>query len=118
MILLNAIYFKSNKFDSKKTNLLPFKNLNNENKNIETMYQEFEKVMYYEDEKIKMIELPYNDNLSMIIILPSEKYNSVIDYIKKEKEDYTLIHNKLKETKNVKLYLPKFKKIIFRFKSF
>ena len=112
MILLNAIYFKTNwkyKFDSKKTNLLPFKNLNNENKNIETMYQEFEKVMYYEDEKIKMIELPYNDNLSMIIILPSEKYNSVIDYIKKEKEDYTLIHNKLKETKNVKLYLPKFK---------
>ncbi len=112
MILLNAIYFKSNwkyKFDSKKTNLLPFKNLNNENKNIETMYQEFEKVMYYEDEKIKMIELPYNDNLSMIILLPSEKYNSVIDYIKKEKEDYTLIHNKLKETKNVKLYLPKFK---------
>ena len=106
MILLNAIYFKSNwkyKLDSKKTNLLlPFKNLNNENKNIETMYQEFEKVMYYEDEKIKMIELPYNDNLSMIIILPSEKYNSVIDYIKKEKEDYTLIHNKLKETKNVK----------------
>ena len=50
MILLNAIYFKSNKFDSKKTNLLPFKNLNNENKNIETMYQDFEKVMYYEDE--------------------------------------------------------------------
>ena len=40
-----------------------------------------------------MIELPYNDNLSMIIILPSEKYNSVIDYIKKEKEDYTLIIN-------------------------
>ena len=112
MILLNAIYFKSNwkyKFDSKKTNLLPFKNLNNENKNIETMYQEFEKIMYYEDEKIKMIELPYDDNLSMIILLPSEKYNSVIDYIKKEKEDYTLIHNKLKETKNVKLYLPKFK---------
>ena len=113
MILLNAIYFKSNwkyKLDSKKTNLLlPFKNLNNENKNIETMYQGFEKVMYYEDEKIKMIELPYNDNLSMIIILPSEKYNSVIDYIKKEKEDYTLIYNKLKETKNVKLYLPKFK---------
>jgi serpin B len=65
--------------------------------------------MYYEDEKLKMIELPYDDNLSMIILLPSEKYNSVIDYIKKEKEDYTLIHNKLKETKNVKLYLPKFK---------
>ena len=38
MILLNAIYFKSNwkyKFDSQKTNLLlQFKNLNNENKNI------------------------------------------------------------------------------------
>ena len=112
MILLNAIYFKSNwkyKFDTKKTSLLPFTNLNKENKNIETMYQEFESIMYYEDEKIKMIELPYDDNLSMIILLPSEKYNSVKDYIRKEKEDYTLIFNKLKETKNVKLYLPKFK---------
>ena len=112
MILLNAIYFKSNwkyKFDTKKTSLLPFTNLNKENKNIETMYQEFESIMYYEDEKIKMIELPYDDNLSMIILLPSEKYNSVKDYIRKEKEDYTLIFNKLKETKDVKLYLPKFK---------
>ena len=112
MILLNAIYFKSNwkyKFDTKKTSLLPFTNLNKENKNIETMYQEFESIMYYEDEKIKMIELPYDDNLSMIILLPSEKYNSIGDYIKKEKEDYTLINNKLKETEKVKLYLPKFK---------
>ena len=112
MILLNAIYFKSNwkyKFDPKKTELLPFTNLNKEKKNVETMYQQFEKIMYYEDEKIKMIELPYDDNLSMIILLPSEKYNSIGDYIKKEKEDYTLINNKLKETEKVKLYLPKFK---------
>ena len=112
MILLNAIYFKSNwkyKFDTKQTSLLPFTNLNKQNKNIETMYQQFESIMYYEDEKIKMIELPYDDNLSMIILLPSEKYNSVKDYIRKEKEDYTLIFNKLKETKDVKLYLPKFK---------
>ena len=112
MILLNAIYFKSNwkyKFDTKKTTLLPFTNLNKENKNIETMYQEFESIMYYEDEKIKMIELPYQDeNLSMIIILPSEKYSSVIDYINKEKEDYSKLYNKLNETKNVRLYLPKF----------
>ena len=112
MILLNAVYFKSNwkyKFNIENTIKREFKNSNNEIVNVDTMFKEFETIMYYEDEKIKMIELPYQDeNLSMIIILPSEKYSSVIDYINKEKEDYSKLYNKLNETKNVRLYLPKF----------
>ena len=112
MILLNAVYFKSNwkyKFNIENTKKRKFKNSNNEIVNVDIMFKKFETIMYYEDEKIKMIELPYQDeNLSMIIILPSEKYSSVIDYINKEKEDYSKLYNKLNETKNVRLYLPKF----------
>ena len=96
MILLNAVYFKSNwkyKFNIENTIKREFKNSNNEIVNVDTMFKEFETIMYYEDEKIKMIELPYQDeNLSMIIILPSEKYSSVIDYINKEKEDYSKLY--------------------------
>ena len=57
-----------------------------------------------------MIELPYeDDNLSMIIILPSkEKYTSSFDYINKEKIDFTKLINKLEMKTNVILNLPKF----------
>ena len=112
MILLNAIYFKSkwkNEFNKKDTVKKEFKNSNKVIVNVDTMYKEFETIKYYEDEKIQMVELPYEDeNLSMILLLPSEKYTSVKEYINKEKEDYTKLYNKLKEIKDVKLYLPKF----------
>jgi serpin B len=112
MILLNAIYFKSKwkyEFNKKDTVKKEFKNSNKVIVNVDTMYKEFETIKYYEDEKIQMVELPYEDeNLSMILLLPSEKYTSVKEYINKEKEDYTKLYNKLKEIKDVKLYLPKF----------
>ena len=66
--------------------------------------------MYYEDDNIQMIELPYKDNnLSMIIILPSkEKYSSSFDYLNKEKIDFSNLILKLENNKIVKLNLPKF----------
>ena len=70
----------------------------------------FHSIMYYEDDEIQMIELPYKDeNLSMIIILPSkEKYTSSFDYYNKEKKDFSKLINKLEIRENVLLNLPKF----------
>ena len=81
-------------------------NFYNENKSIskvDMMFKKFYSIMYYEDDNIQMIELPYKDNnLSMIIILPSkEKYSSSFDYLNKEKIDFS-------NFKIVKLNLPKF----------
>ena len=75
------------------------------------MYKSFDSVNYYEDKKIQMIELPYEDkNLSMVIILPKkEVYSSSLNYMKKEKLDFIKLINKLQITSDVELYFPKFK---------
>ena len=75
------------------------------------MYKYFDSVNYYEDKKIQMIELPYEDkNLSMVIILPKkEVYSSSLNYMKKEKLDFIKLINKLQITSDVELYFPKFK---------
>ena len=114
MILLNAVYFKANwedQFKVENTEKRDFKNSNNKIVKVDTMYQSFDSVNYYEDKKIQMIELPYEDkNLSMVIILPKkEVYSSSLNYMKKEKLDFTKLINKLQITSDVELYLPKFK---------
>lgn len=117
LILINAIYFKGSWYEpflkslSKK---LPFQNTNNSIIEVDTMYNFFEKnVMYYENNDIQMISLPYKTeklNFEMIIILPNkDKYfNSPLNYLKKENINLNELFSKLKETKNVHLYLPKF----------
>ena len=113
LILLNAVYFKYNwrfPFEKKGTSKQDFYNENNSISKVDMMSKQFNNIMYYQDEKIQMIELPYeDDNLSMIIILPSkEKYTSSFDYINKEKIDFTKLINKLEMKNNVILNLPKF----------
>ena len=113
MILLNAVYFKVNwkyKFDEVKTKKMDFRNSNGIIVKVDTMYNEFSKIKYFENEKIQMIELPYeDDNLSMIILLPKlNKFTSSSDYLKKEKLDFIESINKMTYKKNVKLNLPKF----------
>jgi serpin B len=114
MMLLNAVYFKSDwerKFNAKLTSSQDFKNSNGETVKVKTMYQEYGSINYYGDDKIQIIELPYEDNhLSMVIILPNKNnYNSPLNFMKNEKNDVTKMLNKLKRTYNVRLYLPKFK---------
>ena len=113
VIILNSIYFQVNwkyKFDTLKTVKRDFKNSNGEIVKVDTMINEYSKIKYYEDNKIQMIELPYEDNnLSMIILLPkTQKFSSSLDYMKKEKSDITKNIKKLQFKKNIKLYLPKF----------
>ena len=114
MILLNAVYFKSDwksKFKTESTRLKDFTNSNGETVKVKTMYQEYDSINYYGDDKIQIIELPYEDNhLSMVIILPNKNnYNSPLNFMKNEKNDVTKMLNKLKRTNDVRLYLPKFK---------
>ena len=64
------------------------------------MYQKYYSQLYYEDNKVQIISLPYLSNnigFSMIIILPNlDKYSSPLDYLKKEKISLSEIDSKLK----------------------
>ena len=113
LILLNAVYFKNEwlfPFEKEATSKQNFYNENKTISKVDMMYKKFFSVLYYEDDKIQIIELPYKDeNFSMIIILPSkEKYSSSFDYLNKEKICFLEIIKKLKKKRNVNLNLPKF----------
>ena len=76
------------------------------------MYQKYDGISYYEDKKVQIISLPYISNelgFKMTIILPNSKYSSPLDYLKNENISLSEIDSKLYYTKNVHLYLPKFK---------
>ena len=113
IVLLNAIYFKSDwekKFEEENTHKRNFKNADKSISKVNMMYQTLSYINYYEDEKIQMIELPYKDNynLSMIIILPREdKYSSSYDYLEKENIDFTKLVNNLSKVEEVFLSFPK-----------
>ena len=112
LILLNAVYFKNDwkyKFEKSNTRIMNFKNADNSVKQVDMMYQKYEYINYYEDNKIQMIELPYeNNDFSMIIILPREnKYSSIYDYLENEETNFTEIIKNF-QTEEVHLYLPRF----------
>ena len=114
-MIINALYFKGSwekKFDESLTTKRPFKNSNG-TVMVDTMYQEYEDGLYYEDEKVQMISLPYSYNnlpYKMTIILPNEKkYSSPMDYLNEEKINFHEISSKLEYKNNIHLYLPKFK---------
>ena len=114
-ILINLISFKGVWYEK-------FRELNNDKQNftnsdktkviVDTMYQKYKEQLYYEDEKIQIISLPYISNhlkFEMIIILPNlTKYSSPIDYLNKETITFNELYSKMKLKKNIHLYLPKF----------
>ena len=114
IVLLNAIYFKSDwekKFEEENTHKRNFKNADKSISKVNMMYQTLSYINYYEDEYIQMIELPYkdNNNLSMIIILPREdKYSSSYDYLEKENIDFTKLVNNLSKVEEVYFHFPRF----------
>ena len=62
LMLINAIYFKGiweSKFDKRSTAKKDFQNYNNTIIQVDTMYQNYHNHMYYEDEKVQIISLPY-----------------------------------------------------------
>ena len=64
---------------------------------------------YYEDEKLKVIEIPFEENsMSTLIFIPSSKYNlqTLIDELNDEYYDIIL---KKMEKKNIEIYIPQLK---------
>ena len=114
-MIINALYFKGSwdeKFYESATKKRAFKNPNGIVM-VDTMYQNYEYGLYYEDEKVQMISLhyrSYNIPYKMTIILPNEKlYSSPMDYLNQEKINFHEISSKLNHEQNIHLYLPKFK---------
>lgn len=111
MILINALYFKGEwetPFDPKLTKTKMFHNINNSVSNVEMMHLNTD-CLYYSDNKMSMIELPYgNGNFVMDIILPNSDEN--IETILNEMNYDTFAENLSKmNSSKVEIMLPKFK---------
>ena len=112
MVLLNAIYFKGSwriEFPEKSTKPKKFYNFNDNSKYIETdMMSIKDKFLYYQDNELEIIELPYTkDSMSAIILLPNKDIN-INDFIAKlnDAKLEKLLKKMIKST--VQLQMPKF----------
>ena len=112
MLLLNAVYFKGewkNKFNENLTDKKPFYNLGIDLKEVDTMIQ-LTHYLYYEDNKIQAVQLPYQDDgMSALIILPRENID-INKYIMSLDSDNTNLNSLIKNLNyfKVNLELPKF----------
>ena len=112
MLLLNAIYFNAewtHQFEKDLTKSLPFYNLGTDEVMVDTMSQ-IEYFNYYEDKKVQIIELKFNEDfMSALIILPSDliDINSYVRYLSLAYREFPNALKQLKRTK-VHLQLPKF----------
>ena len=112
MLLLNAIYYKGiweTEFDVRNTKKGIFYNFNDKSikANVELMSIESE-FLYYEDNTVQIIELPYEkDSMSSYIILPNENMN-INDYISNLSDDKLPKIIKNMNSRTVNLALPKF----------
>lgn len=105
MGLVNAIYFKQNwkkTFQENLTREMDFKNLDGEKTKVDMMHAR-NYYRAYDGKNEKVIELPYEDNkTSMVIILPNKMKNYKLD-------DKTYVRlNKNLRNQDVILDLPKF----------
>ncbi|XP_064561454.1 leukocyte elastase inhibitor-like isoform X1 [Zonotrichia leucophrys gambelii] len=119
LVLVNAIYFKANwaeKFQEADTTDAPFRLNKNERRTVKMMYQKNKfNFGYVPEEKIRVLELPYDGReLSMIILLPDDTEEDSTGLQKMEKQ---LTLEKLQEwtrpehlySADVHVRLPKFK---------
>ena len=112
MLLLNAVYFRGEwtyPFNPKLTYSGVFYNYGKEEKKVEMMKQNH-RFMYYQDEEIQAIELPYkNDSMSAVIILPNKDVD-INNYVNLLNVNDEFIYNILEQMtgKVVQLNLPKF----------
>jgi serpin B len=112
MVLTNAIYFKGEwktKFEEKDTMCADFYVSAKDKVKIDMMHLK-EKFKYYEDEKMKAVELPYKgDELSMLVLLPKKIGGSITELEKTlTTESFNVLLPKMKTTE-IDVYLPKFK---------
>nr|XP_006115617.1 serpin B6 [Pelodiscus sinensis] len=119
LVLVNAIYFKGNwatKFNEAHTVTRQFKINKDESKPVQMMFKKATfKMGYLGDFQTKVLELPYVDNeTSMIILLPDEiQDNSTgLEQLEREITDEKLaewINPDMMDDTEVEVFLPKFK---------
>lgn len=75
LVLVNAVYFKgkwNEQFDKKYTRGMPFKT-SKEKKTVQMMFKHAHfNMSYIEELHTQVLELPYEDELSMVILLPED----------------------------------------------
>ncbi|MCD6523050.1 MAG: serpin family protein [Candidatus Diapherotrites archaeon] len=127
VIVTNAVYFKGKwkwQFDPSKTRDMEFHVSPEESVAVRMMYMEPEKAKFrYGDFGfMQMLELPYEGNMSMIILLPKQgkefdpmtgeaiTYNYTIEDVEKQLtlENFEKWRSEMKETKLDGIYLPRF----------
>ena len=114
IIMLNTLYFKAawlHKFPSTFTQR---ENFNNGAVQVDMM-KHSEYFPYYEDDRVQLVELPYNNcDLCMGVILPKEPNNDFTSYLRKNAKynaDYVEVHlPKFTKRKNIDL-IPIMKKL-------
>jgi serpin B len=110
LILVNAIYFYGDWETPFKKSATARKDffLFNKNQVVVPFMNEQEIYNYYEDSKIKAIEIPYKDNkASMVIFLPNKK-NGITEFEKSFDYKYYLNIIAAFQSDKVRLSLPKF----------
>ena len=109
LMLINALFFKGNwRNPFKYRSTIRFRNYDNTESRVYSM-ENMDKYLYYQNDKIQMISIPYIGFTEMIIILPrSNKYSSAYDYINEEKVNFSDLIRNLKKEEQVELYLPEF----------
>ncbi len=111
LIITNAIYFKGKwlkEFDKKNTREEDFRISETERVKVNMMKMEKEFFNYYEDEKIQVLEIPYDgEEVSMFIFLPKDfDINSIDEYMNYEK--FKEIRESMRK-EEIDIYIPKFK---------
>lgn len=113
LILVNAIYFKSNwasQFDEHYTQEAPFWVTPTEKVDVAMMTQPGNQFNYAKCNNIQVLELPYKGNeISMIVLLPEEKHDGLAELesllsVKMLEKWLVLL-----QMQEVKVFLPKFK---------
>ena len=107
MLVLNAIYMKAkweNPFDPALTDTDLFHNADGTECEVDMMYQDIIDADYAETESYQVISLPYkHHDYEMIVVLP--KKGKDIDFVMNE-TDWL---DRATETREVELYMPRFK---------
>ena len=110
LVITNAIYFKGKwktPFDKKLTRKMDFYMSSNKKEKANMMYKEG-RFRYFENNLLQLVILPYQNDTSMVVILPKKITDT-------EKIFNNLTYEKLKKwvksahKTKIKLYLPRFK---------
>ena len=111
LVLVNALYFKAawqNKFDKNKNTIENFQIGNRKYTKTNFMNRNISS-WYFEDKYIQIVEIPYSgEDISLLIILP-KSYRKFKKVEKKLIYEFYVNYMENKQTKRIKISLPKFK---------